>query len=29
VGVLRGEKISKRMIERMAQGQPTRARIAS
>ncbi len=29
VGFLRGEKISKRMIERMAQGQPTQARVAS
>jgi len=29
VGFLRGEKISKRMIERIAQGQPTQARAAS
>jgi predicted transcriptional regulator len=29
VGFLRGEKISKRMIERMAQRQPTQARAAS
>jgi NADH dehydrogenase len=29
VGFIRGEKISKRMIERMAQGQPTQARVAS
>jgi NADH:ubiquinone reductase (H+-translocating) len=29
VGLLRGEKISKRMLERIAQGQPTRARVAS
>jgi NADH dehydrogenase len=29
IGFLRGEKISKRMIERMAQGQPTQARVAS
>jgi NADH:ubiquinone reductase (H+-translocating) len=29
VGLLRGERISKRMIERMAQGPPTQARAAS
>ncbi len=29
VGLLRGEKISKRMLERIAQGQPTQARAAS
>jgi NADH:ubiquinone reductase (H+-translocating) len=29
IGFLRGEKISQRMIERMAQGQPTQARVAS
>jgi len=29
VGLLRGEKISKRMLERIAQGQPTQARVAS
>jgi NADH:ubiquinone reductase (H+-translocating) len=29
VGFLRGEKISKHMIERMAQGQPPRAQVAS
>jgi len=29
VGLLRGEKISKRMLERIGQGQPTRARVAS
>jgi predicted transcriptional regulator len=29
VGFLRGEKISKRMIERIAQAQPTQARAAS
>ena len=29
VGVLRGEKISKRMLERLAQGQPTQTRAAS
>ena len=29
VGLLRGDKISKRLLERMTQGQPTRARAAS
>ena len=29
VGLIRGEKISKRMIERMAQSQPSRAQVAS
>ena len=29
VGFLRGEKISKRMLERIGQAQPTRARVAS
>jgi hypothetical protein len=29
VGLIRGEKISKHMIERMAQSQPPRAQVAS